>query len=117
MERAGADERVDIFDARVRDSVDIALDRTCKAENGRVHPRIHDAGDGLALDIARYGETRLDVIDTEVIESLRDLHFLVRIEGDTRSLLPIPERGVKYLDGASFVRQRWQSNLVVGTNR
>ena len=117
VKRTGADERVDILDTRVRDSIDITLDRTCEAEDCRVHPRIHDTGDGLALDIARYGETRLDVIDTEVIQNLGNLNFVIRAESNTWGLLPIPERGVKQLDGASVVKQLWQSNLVVGTNR
>jgi hypothetical protein len=64
--------------------VDVGETRTCEAGDGGAPYGLGDRLDRLEVALARDRETRLDHVDAESSQLLRDLELLSHVEGDPR---------------------------------
>ena len=84
---------------RLPGAVDVGIAAAREAADGGP---VHGRGDIThALEVSRRSdrETRLDDVDAECHERLRDLHLLGEIHARTGRLLAVTERGVEDADG------------------
>src|SRR5207244_2234983 len=73
---------------------------------------VHLAGDGLhRLEVARRRDrkTRLDHVDAEILERVRDLQLLGQVHAGPRRLLAVPQRGVE--DDQAVTTHGWIPSL------
>src|SRR5919199_3158466 len=80
---------------------DICFNRSCQTTDGGAIFCSHCLGNllnRLKISWASKGETRFDDINSQTSQLPRNHQLLVYIQGRSRALFPIPERGVKDYD-------------------
>ena len=105
VDRGRREEDVDPRAAGAREGLGCGVDvlglRAAERRDGGALGGIGDRADALEVSGRRDGEPRLDHVDPEALELLRDLDLLVGRKRDPRRLLAVAQRGVEHRDPAA----------------
>jgi len=84
---------------------DIGRDSTGQPGDDRIFRPFGDGGDRFEIPLRGDGETRLDNIDTHLVQQLGDIEFVLDRHGGAGGLFAITQCGVKYGDrlGGGFL--------------